>query len=373
MSWIPLHHTLARHPKTRAACELLHVTRATLVGHLGFLWIAALDFSKDGYLTGITDEAVADYAEWEGNPTDFVAALTAVGFLDEDRRIHDWEEYGGKLTRQQRSNAERQKAFREKNRPTAPPDEDSNSYVTVTSPLRHAHSNAPGPVMSPLRSAAIQAIPVPEVDTSPESSVTVMSRARGEERRVEEIRSEESAHALRAGVGASAREDEQEDVPEQGPTQAPPPEESAKAWADRTFKAYCASYPKPVPKELRPRWPKYCPDPDTFTAIMAGLARWCQSRQWVKDGPSFATGPERFVSEKVYLIPPIPYSTPAQEARHAESQRGTGNRRGQHAARRHAGSVDDDYWNHDTGLLAGTIPDLPPAHEAATPARRTAH
>lgn len=103
MAWIPSHQSLRDHPKTRKAARRLGVTLPTMIGHLHLLWYWALDLAPDGDVSKFDDDDLSDAADWTGDPATFVAALVecgpggTVGFIDSDRRLHDWDEYGGKV------------------------------------------------------------------------------------------------------------------------------------------------------------------------------------------------------------------------------------------------------------------------------------
>lgn len=134
--WIESHQELGRHPKTRKAARVLGISRVTMVGHLHFLWWWSLDFAQDGNLAGYDDDELAEAAEWEGDPVEFVAALAQAGFIEQpDRALHDWHDYAGKLLEQRKANAEKQKRWRERNKTDTSPA--PNPTVTVTSPLRN--------------------------------------------------------------------------------------------------------------------------------------------------------------------------------------------------------------------------------------------
>lgn len=101
MPWIPSHSELKDHPKTRKAAAMLNVSRAAMVGHLHCLWWWAMTYAPDGMLEkwDVLDLALA--AEWEHDPDKFVHALVDCGepgFIEKDPcRLHDWDEYGGRL------------------------------------------------------------------------------------------------------------------------------------------------------------------------------------------------------------------------------------------------------------------------------------
>ncbi len=130
MAWIEVHQSLPTHRKTLQAAERLGISLAQVVGHVVCLWLWGLDNTEDGRLTGVSGRIIAQAAQWNDDPEQFVEALVAVGFLDrqdDDYRIHDWEDYAGRLIDQRRANAERQRRFRERR----------NADITVTSPLRN--------------------------------------------------------------------------------------------------------------------------------------------------------------------------------------------------------------------------------------------
>lgn len=115
MAWIESHDTLGAHPKTRKLARLLGINRVQVVGHLQFFWWWAMNYAPDGDLARFDELDLATGAEWEGEPSLFVEAMVAAGFVDCDgdaTSIHDWQEYGGKLIRRKTANAERMKEAR---------------------------------------------------------------------------------------------------------------------------------------------------------------------------------------------------------------------------------------------------------------------
>ena len=116
MAWIESHQTLSAHPKTRKFAHVLCVSKACAIGHLHMFWWWALDYAQDGNLDTFDDLDIAIGAEWEGDSSEFVSAMVAVGFIDENtdgsRHIHDWDDYAGKLIDRRKRNAERMKEAR---------------------------------------------------------------------------------------------------------------------------------------------------------------------------------------------------------------------------------------------------------------------
>ena len=110
MAWIESHQSLGAHPKTKKLARLLNVPIPQVVGHLHMLWWWAFDYAQDGDLSRYAAEDIADAVLWEGSASLLLASLLDAGFLDQPNgnpRIHDWDEYGGKLLAKRRSDAER--------------------------------------------------------------------------------------------------------------------------------------------------------------------------------------------------------------------------------------------------------------------------
>lgn len=112
MAWIESHQELRDHPKTIRLATRLGVHRMQAVGHLHALWWWCLAYADTGDLTEFEDAEIAVGAGWDDDPGDFVAALSASGWLDGDRSVHDWHEYAGKLVEKRRADAERKAAAR---------------------------------------------------------------------------------------------------------------------------------------------------------------------------------------------------------------------------------------------------------------------
>ena len=111
MVWIEVHQTLVRHRKTLRLATELGTTRHRTIGLLVDLWCWAIDNAPDGDLSHITEDALGRALEWRG--AKLKRSLRTAGFLDSDSRIHDWEDYAGRLVEQRRANAVR---MREKRR-----------------------------------------------------------------------------------------------------------------------------------------------------------------------------------------------------------------------------------------------------------------
>lgn len=125
LMWIESHQSLRNHRKTGRLARKLGVSKVTAIGHLHCLWWWCMDNAPDGNLAGIEVEDIADGAEWEGEPSDFCAALCYAGFVDEEdeddpARLHGWHDYAGKLIEKRQKDAERKRIERRKEDAPAP-------------------------------------------------------------------------------------------------------------------------------------------------------------------------------------------------------------------------------------------------------------
>ena len=110
MSWIELHNNLPEHRKTIRLKNALRLRGSQAVGHLCLLWLWAVEHTRDGRMEKLTPRDLARIADFpERRAAEFVDALLDAGFLDRDEnglRIHDWEDYGGKLQKLREQKAE---------------------------------------------------------------------------------------------------------------------------------------------------------------------------------------------------------------------------------------------------------------------------
>ncbi len=133
MAWIELHQTLPKNKKTIKFKRELGIKTPQAVGHLCMLWLWALDNTTDGDISEFTADDIAEVCEWPKDSEKFFAALINSGLVDEDLRIHDWEEYFGRLMAKREVNREqakvRQQKYRErlKNAKKSQSDEDDSA------------------------------------------------------------------------------------------------------------------------------------------------------------------------------------------------------------------------------------------------------
>src|SRR5690606_8647876 len=114
--------SLAKHRKLLRLSGLLKVNRVYLVGHLHYLWWWGLDNADiDGRLGDVTAFEIAEAAEWDGDPDEFVSALVEAGFLkllNGEYVLHDCYDYAGKLNERREKERERSLQRRSNNQRT---------------------------------------------------------------------------------------------------------------------------------------------------------------------------------------------------------------------------------------------------------------
>ncbi len=139
MAWIELHQTLPKNKKTMKFKRALKIKTPAAIGHLCLLWLWAIDSADDGDISEFTAEDIAEVCEWTKNADMFLSALKDAGFVTEDMKIHDWDDYIGMLIAKREVKKEqartRQKRYRDKQKNMRNGDAEVNQDVT--------HDNAP--------------------------------------------------------------------------------------------------------------------------------------------------------------------------------------------------------------------------------------
>lgn len=137
MAWIEAHQSLRDHRKVLDMADRLDLAEPHVVGHLVYLWLWALDNAADGTLPS-SARIVEKAAGWQGGAGLFVQAMIDAGMVNvqgDSWHIHDWDDYAGKLMDRRKSNAERQKAWRDRHKTDT--EASGDDPVTVTSPSRN--------------------------------------------------------------------------------------------------------------------------------------------------------------------------------------------------------------------------------------------
>jgi len=135
MAWIESHQDLGTHRKTMRLCTLLKIDDLRAVGLLHFLWWWALDNVPDGNLTGLTDKELALACHWKGKPEALINSLCQAGWIDRGNgtvKLHNWQDYAGKLVTKRLANQRYQREHRERERLLS---DDCQQDVRLTSDL----------------------------------------------------------------------------------------------------------------------------------------------------------------------------------------------------------------------------------------------
>jgi hypothetical protein len=112
MAWIELHQAVWTHRKTFELAARLDLDETYAAAHLIRLWTWALDNAPNGDLSSLSARALAFGAGWRGDADALVGALVGSGWLDPDLRIHDWQDYAGRLLARRQAQADRMQRSR---------------------------------------------------------------------------------------------------------------------------------------------------------------------------------------------------------------------------------------------------------------------
>jgi hypothetical protein len=112
MAWIKSHQELRNHPKLVRLASKLRINKCQAIGHLHFLWWWALDYAPKGDISAFTSAEITAASDWAGDPAQFDRALHETGWIDDNKKLHDWKHYGGKYLKTKIQNRKRQQAFR---------------------------------------------------------------------------------------------------------------------------------------------------------------------------------------------------------------------------------------------------------------------
>ena len=97
--WIQVYSNLPQHPKTTKLADELGLASAALdpnvlaAGLVVSLWTWAIQNAHNGDLSGCSARAIAGACQWKKKPETLVKALQKAGFLDENMKLHNWDDY----------------------------------------------------------------------------------------------------------------------------------------------------------------------------------------------------------------------------------------------------------------------------------------
>lgn len=115
MAWMKVEQSIRDHRKILQVADELDVDAAHVTGCLVLLWLWAIDNAPEGSLEGVQPGTIARAAQWTGEKSAFIEALTRAGLLDETPdglQIHDWAERAGNLIERRKGDAERKRRER---------------------------------------------------------------------------------------------------------------------------------------------------------------------------------------------------------------------------------------------------------------------
>lgn len=149
--WIQVYSNLIRHPKVTNLADNLGLTSKDVgpnviaAGMLVSLWLWAAQNATDGDLSECSDRAIAEAAEFKRKPSLFVEALMHAKLLDEDRKLHDWDEYATLLIdcEERQREQTRQRVAKHRARKNPAKEAPSNSECTADCNVTVTQCNAP--------------------------------------------------------------------------------------------------------------------------------------------------------------------------------------------------------------------------------------
>lgn len=148
--WIQVYSNLTSHRKTGRLADELGLTNGFVspdvvaVGILISLWTWAIQNASNGDLSDCSARIIAEACRWKKKPEQLISALKSSGWMDEDGRLHDWEEYTCLLMEQEdnRKAKTRERVQRYRDKKKASEETPCNGYSNVTdtpcnAPTRH--------------------------------------------------------------------------------------------------------------------------------------------------------------------------------------------------------------------------------------------
>lgn len=225
MAWIELHQTVTTNHKVLKLRQLLRLRPSQAVGHLCFLWLWALDNSRGGELTGVPADVIAQAADFNVRRADeFIEALVEAGLLDregESLRIHDWDEYAGRLQLIRERSAERKRRYRDKLR-------DGDGTGTSADVPRIHNRTGEDPTQPDQTQPDRTGVSSGAADGSLSVSENAQTRAESSGELLTELLGEDYACGLLAPIYTNAKADERR---------------RSDALCDELFRAYCTRPP----------------------------------------------------------------------------------------------------------------------------------
>lgn len=273
--WIESHTALRHHPKLRRLAKSLQIAEVHAVGILHALWWYAAEYAPNGDLSGFSDEEIGDICECaDGNA--LRNALRHAGFLDESLRLHDWDDYYGRMMemqdRRREANRERQRRHRERH---------SGRVERKTSIAEHVvERNA-----LVTRDVTRDVTPVTLLPNQTQPNQTQPNQTEQDQR--------QDPPTPQRGESATA-------LVHVGPTSSTRQHRNGKGGDnDRRFEQFWSVYPRRVAKaSARKAWDRLAPDDELTDIIVAAIAVAARSPDWRKDDGQFIPHPATWLNGK---------------------------------------------------------------------------
>ncbi len=269
--WIQVYSNLTKHPKIYALADELNLTskdaspNAVAAGLILSLWLWAAQNAPSGDLSGCTNRAIAEAAEYKKKPDMFVGALLKVKFLDSDKKLHDWEEHASLLIssieQTKANNAKRQQRYRERKNQDKSDGSNGDTTVTRNAPRNVTNNESNAPTIPNL--------------TIPNHTLPNHSSNTGGTNTVD-------------GMGADG--------------------ESAPTMDGRSFTEFWRLYPAGKGGDREEAWKVWrdiAPTAAEADKILAGLQDWIDSDQWAEDNGRYIPGAAKFLRESRWVSPPV--------------------------------------------------------------------
>jgi hypothetical protein len=157
------------HLKTKRLKRLLGIPLYRAVGILETIWLLCCDCCDEGNIGKFSDLELAEYLEWESDPSQLVRALADSGWTDQDQAgrpvIHDWLEHCPDFIRE-RVRKRRMRA--QKHSQSQSSDDGETTYVTQKPDNNGQQRTDPGQAAAcPVFTQPIPTQPIPTQPTIP--------------------------------------------------------------------------------------------------------------------------------------------------------------------------------------------------------------
>lgn len=156
MDWFRHDVGMAKHPKMIALAKALKQHRMKVYGHLSSLLEGVAEHAESGVLVvGGELDHVEVWAEWDGPPGAFIAALQTTGWIDDDGELVGWWKRHRNVINDRKRKADKRKCARTNRGQSA---DSPKPDLTRPDPTRHPVSDetdarAPAPATPPAEPA----------------------------------------------------------------------------------------------------------------------------------------------------------------------------------------------------------------------------